>query len=111
MRLVAAILVAIIGTICDRRNPWPRVRGFLILMRELWRGKKARPERFEARMAVCPQCPLFFKWLRTCGKPWGENRDLGCWCHMPTKAKLESGSCWLRERGLGVEHGGWPIGL
>ncbi len=63
------------------------------------------------RLNVCEKCPIFYAPLLTCGSPflrkdWKKpTEQLGCFCHMPTKAKTEC-NCWLYDETEGAQ--GWP---
>jgi hypothetical protein len=60
------------------------------------------------RLAVCQQCPLWFKPLGTCGSPLRrKDGDLGCWCWMRAKSKLLGAHCWLDEQGIDAPPYGW----
>jgi hypothetical protein len=91
----------------DRR--WWRFKGFaLLLWRSLWAGK-VDTETFKRRMAFCRPCPIFYAPLQTCGSPLTDDKDLGCYCHMPTKARLRAACCWLYDETAGRM--GWPKDL
>lgn len=70
------------------------------------------------RLAACHACPLWFEPLSTCGSPLDRgfndistvNDPLGCWCHMPTKAKSEE-NCWLYDQFKHDTGMGWPLEL
>jgi hypothetical protein len=88
----------------DRRR-W-RAKGFaLLLWRSVFAGR-ADIETRQRRMAFCRQCPIFYKPLQTCGSPLTADKDLGCYCHMPTKARLRAARCWLYDETAGQM--GWP---
>lgn len=68
---------------------------------------------YRAREDVCVICPFYNPRLQTCGTP-GQTfinpktkraEPLGCWCHMPTKARFKV-NCWLSLKTNGKE--GWP---
>jgi len=104
---VAILVAALMSHDKSWRDYWRGVRG-------VWRAifhrrlSKVHPDIAEARMAICRECPLFFKPLMTCGSPLAEYRpELGCGCFLPALTKMRDGHCWLRENTL-LENAGWP---
>jgi len=89
---------------------WFRAHGmFLTWWRSL--GKTQDPRITEQRLAACRKCPIYCASRQTCGDPsspeWlGEGIPMGCFCHLPTKAKLPAAVCWLDEQN--VEGIRWP---
>ena len=56
------------------------------------------PEMTEARLGYCRECPLFYEPLSTCGTPFRKTApQWGCWCHLPTKARLLE-NCWQYDQ-------------
>lgn len=87
-----------------------RTKGmFLTWWRSL--GKTQDPRITEQRLAACRKCPIYCAERQTCGDPlspeWlGEGVPMGCFCYLPTKAKLPAAVCWLDEQN--VEGLRWP---
>lgn len=53
------------------------------------------------RIRTCHRCPIFYAPLATCGSPLSKDlNEMGCWCHMPTKAAIIDANCWTREQGI-----------
>ncbi len=74
-------------------------------------------ELVQARLAVCRKCPVFFRPLQSCGSPLREilrrlrrlpKLPAGCFCHLPTKARLHE-NCWAYDERL--PDLGWPAAL
>jgi hypothetical protein len=85
-------------------------------------------ELVQARMEICRQCPVFFSPLQSCGSPLREilrrlrrlkagspeNSSAspkilrGCFCHLPTKARLHE-NCWAYDERL--PDLGWPAAI
>lgn len=72
-----------------------------------FRIDRAEPALIEQRLDTCAICPIFCKELQTCGdaRDLNEPDPLGCFCHLPSKARLKKSRCWVREQG--VMTGGW----
>lgn len=108
LRFVAAITVGLAGALVTRDSPISP-GGILAMLRALVRQERVSVEREEQRLAFCRDCPVYYPKLRTCGSPlrW-RDRDIGCHCYMPMKAKLPRATCWIRDQGV---RQGWPDGL
>jgi hypothetical protein len=97
IELLAAVAVA--GFFYRRMHGW---RACLKQTRHLARVLSLKPQvnamLSEARLGYCRECPHFYAPLRTCGSPLVDAMtQIGCWCHMPTKAgHLEN--CWEYDR-------------
>ena len=85
-------------------------------------------ELVQERLGVCRKCPVFFAPLQSCGSPLREImrrlRSLrsgspenspaspkilrGCFCHLPTKARLHE-NCWAYDERL--PDLGWPAAI
>jgi hypothetical protein len=93
IELLAAVAVA--GWFFSRKNGLrAAVWQARHLGRALFQRAKVTPELSKARLGYCRECPLFYEPLSTCGSPLVQAQSqVGCWCHMPTKASgLEN--CW-----------------
>lgn len=92
---VGAVALARRGTL----NPWMRLQS-------LWwdfQRPKVSIDLFDRRLETCRRCPIYYAPLQTCGSPLkryaGVPKEvslIGCWCHMPTKARREA-NCWRYE--------------
>jgi hypothetical protein len=78
-----------------------------------WRslGKALPQAQVEKRLQACRSCPLYCAERQTCGDAlnpeWLDDRTpMGCFCHLPTKARLTAATCWLDEHT--VEPLRWP---
>lgn len=96
VRFLAAVLLAVIGGIVLWSRPWKRLKGAFYLWWDSWHTIQVDGERYRARLATCKTCPIFFRPLLTCGTPF-LHKQRGCWCHMPTKSRMLSASCWIRD--------------
>lgn len=105
-RIWLAVAVAVLGGLfwCDR--PLGRLRDAWRLLRASVGVKKVTLVHFENRMDACRECPIYHPGLQTCGSPL-KNHDLGCWCHMPTKAWLKEATCWLDDHAQSPQPFGW----
>jgi len=99
-QFILALLVAALFSELTRKSTWTRFyRAFQVLL-GIWKssGKQAPVEVYEKRLATCSKCPLFYKPLATCSSPLKQDsKDLGCHCHLPTKARLAEARCWGDE--------------
>lgn len=99
LRLCAALLVAAAVTIGQPRTALRKVSKAM----RLWYSGFERDgfveiELAKSRLAVCEQCPLFYRPLRTCGSPLKKSlRSLGCYCNMWAKSKLKDATCWIDD--------------
>lgn len=79
----------------------------------VWRAFMAKPESevseemFQARMAVCRECPVYNPKRKTCGFVEHDGKVLGCGCYLPVLARLKATHCWIREN-TQLEGVGWP---
>jgi len=87
-----------------------RARGMIITW---WRslGQPQDPRITEQRLLACRSCPLYCTERQTCGdalnpKWLRKGVPLGCFCYLPTKAKLPAAMCWLDEQN--VDEMRWP---
>ena len=79
-------------------------RKFGLLFRSV-RGRRFNPsdtfvsgDVFKRRMDCCRACTIWYPFLETCGTPLKSAlRGMGCYCHLPSKNKLEASACWLDE--------------
>jgi len=115
LRFLAAITVAILGGVIWWSHPWGRLRDALYLAWDSLREPPAIPEVVEARLAACRACVLYYEPLQTCGTPLHDH-DMGCWCHVPAKARIPAAKCWLRQHygpkaKYGVFSNGWDDNL
>lgn len=99
LELCLALLVAAAFSDVASRKGWARVRKAVLLwFGGLKPGATVSVDVYDRRLAVCRRCSLWFNPLSTCSSPLKVNAsDLGCWCHMPTKARLKNAKCWLDE--------------
>jgi hypothetical protein len=110
LRFIAAVTVAIFFSLIRWDRPWRRASDAWRLLRASLGQPKVHPLVFQARMAACKKCPVFYAPLRTCGTPIHKaDADLGCWCALEAKNRLQAASCWARDRG--VTEYGWPDSL
>lgn len=108
LRFIAAVAVGLMAALVVPDAP-VTLLGIWLMLIALARRERVTLEREEQRLAFCRDCPVFYPRLKTCGSPlrW-RDRDVGCWCYMPMKAKLPRATCWLREQGVDR---GWPDDL
>lgn len=108
-QFVAALTVAAVN------DSWEKVKG----IKEAMGAKQAVPDVVkQARLVTCPNCPIYFAPLGTCGSPllpkpkFGIPR--GCFCHLEAAAGTRH-DCWLFEHpefGYDAMRGhGWAFGL
>jgi len=99
-QFILALLVAALFSELTRKSTWLRFfRAFQVLV-GAWKssGRQVDGDQYQRRLATCQSCVVFFKGLNTCGSPLKTGAtDLGCWCHLPTKARLKEAQCWLDE--------------
>ena len=50
---------------------------------------------YRRRLETCARCAIFSKGLNRCGT--SPKPEIGCGCHMPTKAKFRDSECWNDE--------------
>ena len=97
------------------REVWHKFQG----MCSMWwgsRNSKLSHLVVAARLEACRQCPIYCADLGTCGdarKPqlWhdqtaGTTQPMGCFCYLPTKARLSEATCWLDDQSVGNMR--WP---
>ena len=108
-QLSAALVVAAYGSLRQPSEALPRLKGALKVWFHWAKEQHATPFWiFYIRMRACRKCPFYYKKLATCGSPFAKDlQGVGCWCHLPTKAKIIHADCYLRELGIN-ESGGWP---
>lgn len=112
LRLICAVIVAVIYSTVTWNRPWSRVRDFVLLLRNSWRDELVSGVWLQNRMDACRNCPVFYRPLRTCGSPLRkELRDVGCFCSMEWKARLSHATCWLRDHETHRTGFGWRDGL
>lgn len=109
LRLCLALLVASLFTSLTDRSGYVRIWRAVSLWWGALKPDSTVSESLEAaRIGACRSCPIFYRPLQTCGTPLRkELRELGCWCHMPTKAKLVDATCWLDDELPGETAYGW----
>lgn len=99
--LFTALIVAALFSEIQQASTWRKffaAFGFLLgILRD--KSEQVSLDRYQKRLECCRKCPLFYPALSTCGTPLADYRDsqLGCWCHMPTKSRFDSATCWLDE--------------
>lgn len=72
--------------------------------------KRVPKELYRKRMAVCRECPIFYRPLQTCGSPLVD-KWTGCFCFMPLKARLTE-NCFAYDSSEGNNAVfGWPAEL
>ncbi len=98
-----------------------RAAGFLRSLWALWFSPRIDERTYVYRLITCRMCPLYHPERETCGFPENdepktcyqdgdEMKPMGCFCHMPTKAKLRDADCWLNENypdGAPIHFQGW----
>lgn len=107
--LAKALLVAALFSDVTSAQAWRRVWNFLTLWvprKEKW----AEAEIYHRRLACCHKCPFFFWPLATCGSPFADHPDAGCWCYEPVAARLADKQCWIDEEGIESEYG-WAASI
>lgn len=103
LQLIVAILVASTYAVWSEivKPVWSR---FVDTFQAIVSATKEEHPKAADRLKHCQNCPIFYKPLATCGTPF-RDPDLGCFCHMPTKAKTKC-NCWLYDNTNGEQ--GWP---
>jgi hypothetical protein len=104
--LAAVTLAAIYGM--DRLSLREYLRaGWNVLLAITARSKNLDPELGQRRLSHCEQCLLYYAPLSTCSSPLGDNPELGCWCHMPSKVNDPKATCWADENTEADSNIGW----
>jgi hypothetical protein len=71
--------------------------GWGVLRAMTMRHKNPQPEIHAKRIAHCEQCALYYAPLGTCNSPLADSPEMGCWCHMKTKAQDPKATCWADD--------------
>ncbi len=102
LQFVAAVVAALVFKL------WTEGKAAAVA---IWKSRKEGVHpKADLRLIHCRSwCPIFYAPLQTCGTPLKKDlRDMGCFCHMPTKAKTKC-NCWLYDQTDGKR--GWPDDL
>jgi hypothetical protein len=81
----------------------------LSVLKQIFSNKTADASKliWFSRVKKCLKCPVFDSRRLTCGSPFSTHPELGCYCFMPIKAKMNSATCWLDENSDGSTEYGW----
>lgn len=93
-----------------RNEPKTAFWRFWGAFRHIIRFRRSGAAQARARLRACEICPIYDKRWEACGngvKKLKNGEFVGCLCHMPTKARIPTATCWIRD--YGIDDGdGWP---
>ena len=107
-QLTAALAVAAVASWRSPKQAIPRILAAVMTWVRFAKIAQKTPFWINVhRNTCCRRCPIFYKPLATCGTPLIRDlRDMGCWCHLPSKNGNIAATCWIRDQG--VDDDGWP---
>lgn len=113
---LALVVAAAFSDVCSAQA-WRRASAAVKLWFGMLKPDSLADERTQAiRLKTCRSCPVFVRWMGTCGSPisqYAKQFEPGpCWCFMEAKVKAAAATCFLDDR-LGDEAAplGWNHAL
>lgn len=112
MRVVRLFVALIVGGLFSLKTPKVALRRFwnaFTLWKVIFVSRDDLVDFWTAyrRYRTCKKCPVFYAPLRTCGSPFLEYPNLGCWCQEEWKVRLLEATCFLDDTLGDAAHWGW----